>query len=160
MGRIDIVCGLITAAVSVLFYVGTLSFPDMNIGINPKAYPMVVIVALFGFSVLLIVQGAMKSRKEAINADTHSLKAAARTLPRGKTAWFLLALAAAMFAYVFLLEPLGFILVTPPLIALAMVFFGERKPIKIILVSAISAAVLYFVFRGLFRVPLPRSFLW
>ncbi|MGB4586251.1 MAG: hypothetical protein WBH66_04325, partial [Rectinemataceae bacterium] len=64
MGRIDIVCGLLAGAVSLLFYIGTLSFPDMSIGINPRAYPLVIIIASFALSVLLTAQGAMKMRRE------------------------------------------------------------------------------------------------
>jgi hypothetical protein len=64
MGKIDVICGLITGAFSILFYIGTLSFPEMSIGINPRAYPMVIIAAAFGFSLLLIVQGALKMRRK------------------------------------------------------------------------------------------------
>jgi putative tricarboxylic transport membrane protein len=162
MGKIDVICGLIIGAFSLLFYIGTLSFPDMSIGINPRAYPMVIIVASFGLSVLLVVQGTLKMRQQRLHAQASGEQTAApaRTLPRGKTAWFLVTLAAAMLAYALTMEDLGYIMVTPPLAALAMWFFGERKPLKIALVSILIALALYWIFRGLFRVPLPRSFIW
>ena len=156
MGRIDIICGLLAGAVSLLFYIGTLSFPDMSIGINPRAYPLVIIVASLALSGLLVAQGAMKMRREKGTAEV----ATAKTLPRGRTAWYLVALAAGMLAYALSMEDLGYIIVTPFLTALTMWLFGERKPFKIIFVSVLVAIVLYWIFRSVFRVPLPRSFIW
>lgn len=161
MGRIDIICGLLAGAVSLLFYIGTLSFPDMSIGINPRAYPLVIIVAAFALSVLLIAQGAMKMRREkALTRRGEGGVAAVQTLPRGKTAWYLVMLTAGMLAYALSMEDLGYIIVTPFLTALTMWLFGERKPFKIILVSILVSIVLYWIFRSVFRVPLPRSFIW
>ncbi len=162
MGKIDVICGLITGAFSVLFYIGTLSFPEMSIGINPRAYPMVIILAAFGLSILLVIQGTLKMRRQRLQTQATDGKVAvqARTLPRGKTAWYLIVLAAAMLAYALAMEDLGYIIVTPPLAALTMWFFGERKPVKIILVSILVSIVLYWIFRSAFRVPLPRSFIW
>jgi len=167
MGRIDIVCGLLAGAVSLLFYIGTLSFPDMSIGINPRAYPLVIIIASFALSVLLTAQGAMKMRREKASekglrgeAEGAAEMAVARTLPRGKTAWYLVALTACMLAYALSMEDLGYIVVTPFLTALTMWLFGERKPLKIIFVSVLVSIVLYWIFRSVFRVPLPRSFIW
>ncbi len=167
MGKIDVICGLLAGAVSLLFYIGTLSFPDMSIGINPRAYPIVIIVAAFALSVLLIVQGAMKMRREKASekglrgeAEGAAEMAAARTLPRGKTAWYLVILAVGMVLYALTLEGLGYVIVTPFLTALTMYLFGERRPFRIILVSVLVSIVLYWVFRSVFRVPLPRSFIW
>lgn len=156
MGRIDIICGLFTGAFSILFYIGTLSFPDMSIGINPRAYPMVIIVAAFALSLLLIAQGTMKLRREKGGAKADE----GRILPRGRTAWLLVILAGGMLAYALSMENLGYVIVTPFLTALTMGLFGERKPWKILLVSLLVTIVLYWVFRFLFRVPLPRSFIW
>lgn len=186
MGKIDIICGLITGAFSLLFYIGTLSFPEISIGINPRAYPMVIIVAAFGLSVLLVLQGAVKMRRDKAKTLAETLAhaapkvsaapeasvasktlgaskasaAGAKTLPRGKTAWYLVILAAAMLVYALSMEDLGYVIVTPPLAALAMWLFGERKPLKIILVSVLISIILYWIFRSAFRVPLPRSFIW
>jgi len=162
MGKIDVICGLVTGAFSLLFYIGTLPFPEMSIGINPRAYPMVIIVASLGLSVLLIVEGSLKMRQQRLQTRAASGKAvaSAKTLPRGKTAWYLVILTAAMLAYALAMEDLGYIIVTPPLAAMTMWFFGERKPVKILLISILISVVLYWIFRSLFRVPLPRSFIW
>jgi len=161
MGKIDIICGFLAGAVSLLFYVGTLSFPDISIGINPRAYPLVIIIASFALSLLLIAQGAMKMRREKAPArEGEGGATRARTLPKGKTAWYLVMLTAGMLAYALSMEDLGYIVVTPFLTALTMWLFGERKPLKIIFVSVLVSIVLYWIFRSVFRVPLPRSFIW
>lgn len=152
MGRIDIICGLVTGAISMLFFAGTLSFPKSSIGIDPRAYPLFVIFATFALSIALIVQGVMKTIR--------SKEPSGKTLPRGKTALRLLGLAAGMLVYVFILEPAGFVIATPFLVALTMVLFEEKKPVKIALVSILTTVILYLVFRTVFRVPLPRSAIW
>lgn len=152
MGRIDIVYGLILGLISAVFFAMTFSFPKASGGINPRTYPQIVIAVMFALSAFLTVQGILRSRRDAKDAEP--------TLPRGKTAAKLLILVAAGAVYALLLEAVGYILVTPLLAALVMVLFGERRPLRIALVSLTLAATLYFVFRGVFRVPLPRSFFW
>jgi len=152
MGKIDIVCGLIAGALAILFFIGTLSFPASSIGINPRVYPFVVIFSTFALSVTLVVQGLLKWRRAK---DTP-----AKTLPRRTTALKLIALAAGMLTYALALEPLGYIVVTPLLMALTMLLFGERRPLKIVAVSVLVSIALYWVFRTVFRVPLPRSVIW
>jgi len=64
MAKADIVLGIIFGALSIVFYIGTLSFPKFSIGINPKVYPLFIIISTFALSVMLMVQGIIKLRKE------------------------------------------------------------------------------------------------
>jgi hypothetical protein len=66
------------------------------------------------------------------------------------------ALAAAGALYVFVIELVGYLVSTPFLIAFSVFTFGERRPVRIALVSIVTTAVLYYLFRMVFRVPLPR----
>ena len=152
MGRTDIVYGLLLGFVSLLLLIVTFSFPKASGGINPRTYPQIVLAIMLALSVTLTAQGIIHTRRDK--------KAASATLPRGKTAAKLLVLVAGCAAYALLLEPVGFIIATPLLTVLAMLLFGERRPLRIALVSLTASVVLYFVFRGVFRVPLPRSFIW
>lgn len=152
MGRIDIVYGVVLGALSLLFFMETLSAPASRGGINPRTFPLIVILSLFGLSVVLGIQGLLRSLRERNPQPP--------TLPRGRTAGKLAALAAAGAAYILILEPVGYILATPVLIAATMILFGERRPIRIAILSLAASAALYFLFRGVFRVPLPRSILW
>ncbi len=152
MGKIDIAYGLILGAVSLVFFAATLSFPAASGGIDPRVFPLVVIAGTFALSVLLIAQGALRIRS--------GTEAAEKTLPRGRTALKLAVLVAGSLAYTAVLEAVGFVAATPPLTALGMYLFGERRPVRIAAVSLLASAILYFVFRGIFRVPLPRSIFW
>jgi putative tricarboxylic transport membrane protein len=152
MGKVQITYGAIMALVSAIFFAATLRFPASSGGINPRAFPLVVILSTFALSLLLIAQGIVKMVREKGAVD--------KTMPRGATARKLVVLVGAVLLYAALLERVGYILVTPFLMALAMYFFGERKPIRIIAGALITTAALYLIFRGIFRVPLPRSFIW
>jgi putative tricarboxylic transport membrane protein len=154
MGKIDIVYGSLIACISLVFYLATIEFPSSSIGIDPRVFPRIIIGATFALSILLLVQGIFKIRK------TRNIEKAGSSLPRGKTAVKLIILVAASLVYALVFEMVGFVLATPVLIAVVMTLFGERKPIRILLVAGITSIVLYLVFRGLFRVPLPRSFIW
>jgi len=167
MAKADIVLGIIFGALSIVFYIGTLSFPKFSIGINPKVYPLFIIISTFALSVMLMVQGIIKLKKERPpSTKTSAEKGISEpiscdvSLPKGKTALKLIALAIVILAYVIGFEPLGYIIVTPLLMAFTMYFFGERKPLRIIVVSILVPVVLYWVFRTVFRVPLPRSIIW
>jgi len=152
MGRIDFVYGVVLGALSLLFLAETLSAPTSRGGINPRTFPLIVILSLFGLSVILGIQGLLRSLR---GRDTGP-----PTLPRGRTAVKLAVLAAAGAAYTLILEPVGYIFATPVLTAVTMILFDERRPIRIVILSIAASAALYFLFRGLFRVPLPRSILW
>jgi len=167
MSKADIVLGIIFAALSIVFYIGTLSFPKFSIGINPKVYPLIIIISTFALSVTLMVQGIIKLKKEKMPpAKTTAEKSPSEpsssevSLPRGKTALKLIVLSIGMLAYVIGFEPLGYIIVTPLLMALTMYLFGERKLLRIIVVSVTVSIILYWSFRMVFRVPLPRSIIW
>lgn len=152
MGRIDIVYGVLMGALSLLFFMETLSSPTSRGGINPRTFPLIVILSLFGLSAVLGIQGLLRTLRDRSSAPP--------TLPRGRTAVKLAVLVAAGAAYTLVLEPVGYILATPVLITVTMVLFGERRPVRIAILSLAASAALYFLFRGVFRVPLPRSILW
>ena len=169
MAKADIVFGIIFAVLSIIFYIGTLSFPKFSIGINPKVYPLIIIISTFALSVTLMVQGILKLKKEKLpraTTKTSTEKSSSErsstevTLPRGKTALKLIVLAIVMLAYAIGFEPLGYIIATPLLMAFTMYLFGERKPLRIIAVSVLVSVTLYWIFRTVFRVPLPRSIIW
>jgi putative tricarboxylic transport membrane protein len=152
MGKIDIVYGLLLGAFSLLFFGATMKFPKSSGGIDPRVFPLVVIAATFALSVLLIIQGMLRTVRGQVSQE--------KTLPRGKIALKLLTIVGAGLLYAAVLDAVGYVLATPLIMALGMYFFGERKPLRIALVSVLVSAALYLVFRGVFRVPLPRSFFW
>ena len=68
--------------------------------------------------------------------------------------------AAVAFLYTRIIRYTGYIVATPLFIVGIMLIFAEKKWYRIVLVSTITTAILYSVFRMIFRVPLPRFSLW
>lgn len=57
--------------------------------------------------------------------------------------------------YIALLQPVGFFVATPPFLAAVMISMGERRPLHILLVTALIYALVILVFIKLLYVPLP-----
>lgn len=62
-------------------------------------------------------------------------------------------------AYMFALEPLGFVASSFLFLVLAMFALGERRILRTLVVSAISLACIYVVFQTAFSVVLPEGIL-
>jgi putative tricarboxylic transport membrane protein len=69
--------------------------------------------------------------------------------------WFTLFIA----AYMFLLEPLGFVACSFLFLVGAMYALGERRILRTLAVSALSLAIIYVVFKTAFSVVLPEGIL-
>jgi putative tricarboxylic transport membrane protein len=69
--------------------------------------------------------------------------------------WFTLLIVAYMFA----LEPLGFVLSSFAFLVGAMFALGERRIVRVVLISAISLACIYVIFQTAFSVVLPEGVL-
>ncbi len=156
MGTSDIVFGGLFGLLSIVLFALTLGFPTLTVALSPTVFPRFVSTGMFLFSAILTVQGIRKRAKAARRMDAEKV--------RLRMDWpfvlrFIL-LAADSLLYLVLLEPIGYILTTPPCIAAAMLVFGERRWLRIVLASVAGTAIMYAVFRMLFRVPLPRSPLW
>lgn len=156
MGRRDLIIGAVLAAVSALVFALTFGFPHLTVALSPTVFPRFVSGGLFVLSAILMAQGA---RCCVVGGAAGIEKAA---LPRPKWSFvlrFALTVADALL-YVAILEPIGYLLATPIFIAGVMLIFGERRWYRIVLASVLAAVVLYALFRTVFRVPLPRSFIW
>jgi len=157
MGASDIVFSAILLLLSVLFFALTFSFPKLTIALSPVVFPRFVTACLFIFSSILMVQGIRKRMADRTKEEPE--KRVRGRLDRPFTVRFLL-LAADVLLYVWLLEPIGYVIATPLCIAGVMLIFGDRRWYRIAPVAVLSTVVLYAFFRGVFRVPLPRSFIW
>ena len=69
--------------------------------------------------------------------------------------WFTLFIA----AYMFLLEPLGFVVCSFVFLVGAMIALGERRIVRTVAISALSLAVIYVIFKTAFSVVLPEGIL-
>ena len=64
-----------------------------------------------------------------------------------------------LIAYMFLLEPLGFVTSSFLYLVAASLVLGERRYVHMIVANVLSLAVVYLVFRTAFSVVLPEGFL-
>ena len=148
----EIVFGALFMLLSVFLFAMTFTFPEITIALSPTVFPRFVTVCLFVLSSLLLVQGIGKQRKERPAKQREKID-------RAYLLRFIL-LAAAGLLYTRIIRYTGYVVATPLFVAAAMLVFAERKWYRIVLISAGTTAVLYLVFRMVFRVPLPRFGLW
>ncbi|MBN2554278.1 MAG: tripartite tricarboxylate transporter TctB family protein [Spirochaetales bacterium] len=148
----EIVFGALFMLLSGFFFAMTFTFPEITIALSPTVFPRFVTVCLFLLSSLLLVQGIGKQLKERPEK-------AREKIDRAYLLRFIL-LAAAGLLYTRLIRYTGYVVATPLFIAAAMLVFAEKKWYRIVLISSGTTAVLYLVFRMVFRVPLPRFGLW
>jgi hypothetical protein len=71
-----------------------------------------------------------------------------------------LTLAISLLVYVILLSKLGFLLMTSLLMLSILWFFDVRKPLVLVVYTAVSVGVVYGIFAKLLYVPLPAGTWW
>lgn len=148
----EIIFGAVFMLVSVFCFGMTFRFPDLSIALSPTVFPRFVTVSLFILSVVLLAQGIRKQVKH--RGERRKINVEWAYVIR-----FVL-LGTAGLLYIRIMRYAGYIVATPVFIAASMIIFKEKKWHRIVLVSVVTTAVLYSVFRMFFRVPLPRFSLW
>jgi len=156
MSKVNILYGTLTAILAVVFFVSTFTFPSEQRGLDPRMYPRFISICFFALSVGLIVSG-VKARKGSDQEREKHPWVEIFFSPARKRIWgiFLSAL-----GYVAIIDTVGYLVATPPFLALSMLFFGEKKVWRILVTSILTTALLFWLFRVIFRVPLPVSSLW
>ena len=148
MGKTEIYFGIVLMLLSMVFFLLTFQFPKQTLAMAPSLFPRVISSGLFLAAAVLTIQGVQGILK------TGQRKTARITfdIPLAR----LLTMIGISFIYIRILEAAGYVASTPPFIAGTMVLFREKKWKWIVIVSVATTAVLYFLFRMIFRVPLPR----
>ena len=156
MSKVNILYGTITALLAVVFFLSTFTFPSEQRGLDPRVYPQFISICFFALSVGLIAAGVKARNGSEQGREKHPLVEIFFS-PARKRIWgvFLSAL-----GYVAIIDTVGYLVATPPFLALSMIFFGEKKVWRILVTSLVTTALLFGLFRIIFRVPLPVSSLW
>lgn len=119
------------------------SLPGMNVG--PGLFPSIVGAGMAIMGVALTVQGWI-----------------VRNPPEDESqplvTWFAIAIVGALAATILAMPYLGF-LVAGTLFAAGIVLLSGGKWLSAVIFSPIAAAVIYFTFTAVMRVPLPRGIL-
>lgn len=137
--RVVAVC-LIGFTVFIFVYTG--SFPAASQPLDPGigAFPRIV-AGLIGLLALILLAKPQEWEQ----------------FPRGSGAVRVVGTVVLVYLYYLALQPLGFVITTSLFLVLHLLLIGVRKPIPIIVVTAVGGYGLFSLFRNLLDVPLPTS---
>lgn len=114
--------------------------------LGPEFFPNVLAWALTLLSVVLFIQGLRLPPAPIIPAAY-----------RGRIGLRPLSVLLGLASFIFLAEPLGFVLWALLFLAVVQYMLGERRPFALIALAALITAALYLVFVTALHVPLPRG---
>ena len=129
-------------------YAGAARFPGAASGLGAGGFPKFVTVCLGILGALQAVKSYTELRKNP-GQDKQVLKAA-DLLGAG-------ILLASFGLYIVLVRPLGYILSTTLFFFLFMLIYGERKWVRMVVISVCFSVVAYYLFTKVFYVMLPHG---
>lgn len=156
MGLRNIVGGVVILGVT-LYYGGLATLLPKRTTTDapgPHFFPYLITVSILVLAAVLIIQGARGLKGSGGLADLWPERPSAN-------ANFSIARAAAGLAltglYFFALSTFGFFWATPVFFAALMWTSGERRPLVLLALAIFVPMFLFFLFRDLFQLPLPRG---
>lgn len=153
MGKKEIFFGSLLMVLCVVVFALTFQFPKSTIALPPTIFPRFVSVCLFILAFILFIQGVMGLK--STSASDSSTETFDKKFLLRLFSMFIVA-----FAYTRLLPYTGYVIATPPFVAGTMLLFHEKRWRWIVIISLSTSAILYVLFRMVFKVPLPRFSLW
>jgi len=152
MGK-EIILSVIFITVSIVVFTLTFQFPHQTVALAPTAFPRFISASLILLSTILLIQG-IKGITKGASRQTRQKE---EKLKKYKDFIFKLMLMMFLaFLYTRIIGKIGYLASTPPFIAGNMLLFKEKKIIWIIGIPLITTTLLYFLFRIVFKIPIPR----
>lgn len=157
----DTVLGVLLLCLAVVMFIMSFSIKIMKTPVSSvdtaRFFPQLVFGALIPFAIILIVRGLLraKSRRESA-PEGEKLETAITAFKRSVVALF------AIFVFILLLEPVGFIPMAILYMLFNMFYMCERaawKPVLFVIVAVVVAVAVYFLFRQFVYVKLPGGIL-
>ena len=138
--------GLILFALWGWYETSSWEVSDLHSGVHPAVYPRAVftLIAICG-GIILIRTLVKLLRKGGCKAAALEQVVTIRLVKVAATS-------ALMVLYVMALQAFGFLFTTPVFLFLCMLLFGERKWIRMVIISIVGSAALYLFFVQLMRV--------
>jgi len=144
----DAIFGAVLLLLGVAILVHVQSFPKIpGQQVGPALMPGTISVGLIACGVLLVISGW---RKRATEPWTET----ADWIRSGRHLLAFAAIIGGIVAYVWLAQPLGFLIVGPVLLFVWFVILGIR-PLPATAIAVVATLVIWFAFYKLLRVPLP-----
>lgn len=147
----DVTSSLFWTLIGILFCIGGVHYGIRRSGIpGPGFLPFATGLILIALSLMLLISRLLKKGPEPDSVG--------EPMPGGAALLRILKALGALFLYVLILEPLGFVLTT--FLFMVLILRLEPRPWIFIIPSAIGATLFFFVlFKVLLRVPLPSGIL-
>lgn len=147
LSRGNIIIGLILLGISAAGLLEAQGFPPGHIGMGAGIFPSIVFMSLAFLSLILVFQSArVMIKKKDTPAPKFTFLGAVKIVMLVSIIWL----------YTQVLGPLGFVYATSLLMIATFKILGLKSWGKAILFSIGISVFLFFLFRGLFMVPLPR----
>jgi hypothetical protein len=147
MGRKNVIAGIALLALGLVYGYFALHLPVRAIeGVpGPSFFPILIALFLVALSAALVWQGMTQRRTE--HAD----------VPEPPLTLRQLAMLGVFTAYLAALPVLGFLAAGIPFFAALVTVYGGLRPIPFVLVAGGIPVGLFFLFRHVFQIPLPRG---
>lgn len=143
---------LLAASLVIFFYlIPTFVSGGTHTELSPRFFPRLATILLAFLSLLMMVSSARSLKK---NDELGGLRQLMAYRPSCNFTWPTALTVLCLCAYFLLFEHLGFLISTPPVVAVMMWLFGQRRPLRIILISLILTGVIYTLFTYALKVPL------
>lgn len=147
--KTDIFAGIGIFLLSVLIYLFAAKLPQVDTGLGAGGFPQFVAVCMGGLGLLLSAVSFIKLRAEG---DTH--------INLHKREVLLAAALVAGFAvYLMVVRFLGYLIATPIFFFLFGIIYGDRKWLRLALVSISFTIAVYLLFEKVFYIILPHGIL-
>lgn len=166
--RIDFFTGIgIVIFSAVMFGIASRMPSPASFGLGPGGYPMLVTGVLAALGIVLAIQGwlqahgagrkdaAVSTQKAAWTDAPQESPAPAKKILSLKELRGLVVLAATFWLYIIVMKYLGYLITTPIFLFVSLLQYGDRKWLRMILVSLITTAASWALFTYAFRIFLP-----
>jgi hypothetical protein len=122
---------------------------DMYLGLTPRFFPKFIIICMAILAGFILIKSYLRPNMTLESRDTGRPK----LLPLINALIILIV----GFLYIYLLEWVGYMISTPPILAFYLWYFGVRSWMKIGLSSFITTGVLYYFFGNILNVLIPSG---
>jgi hypothetical protein len=153
----EIAIGAVLMAVSLAFFAATWSFPIEGQYVSPRVFPRFVTACMMILAAILVFKNIKQIKaveRKTEHVDEAPFSQRSLRFISDKRLFFGFALFA--FVYTRVVDHLGFVISTLLLLAGTVIAFKERRWYVVVAVSLLGTSAFYYVFRMIFKVPLPR----
>lgn len=146
----DFIVGIGIIVLSLIFYLEAKEMPKPDLGIGPGQYPTIICGVLFVLGLVQVIKTLIVCKGiPVIEFKTVN----------GKYLFRVAIMVVLTYLYYKFVKKVGFLLMTPVYMYLAVLLFGYKKKVKGAIVTVIFTTAIYFLFVYVFQVILPRGIL-